>query len=63
MTVQYVNVDKSGEDEFGFKVVDTLFSFSKEMFYPAFIRSMGGAVGLTAYSMMSIAGLGYLISY
>ena len=45
------------------KVVDTLFSFSKEMFYPAFLRSMGGAVGLTASSVVAVMGLGYLITY
>jgi hypothetical protein len=61
VTVQYVNVDQSSEDEFGYKVTQSLFSFSKEMFYPAFIRSMIGSIGLRAYSIGSIFALTYLI--
>lgn len=45
------------------KVSESILSYVKEMFYPAFIRSMAGGVALKAYSVASMVGLGYLIVY
>ena len=61
VTFQHVNLDQAQEDEFGYLTQQTLFSFSKMMFYPAFIRSMASAK-VIQYSIASILGLGYVIT-
>lgn len=45
------------------KVSESILSYVKEMFYPAFIRSMAGGVALKVYSVATMVGLGYLIAY
>ena len=42
VTVQYVNLEDSNEDENGL-IIASGFTISYDMFYPAVIRMMGGA--------------------
>ena len=60
VNVQYVNTGESAEDENGL-IQSTGFEFSTNMFYPAFIRMMGGATRINAFASSMLMGASALL--